>query len=141
MVRDLQDQSVDIWKRTLIAGNLAHHEGAHAAKAGQVKAHGLFENEVRDTVGEAAPDVTPWRMTLLIIISIDHLLAVALGELQQALPLLRRVLQVVVHCNDMSTTSVTQPCHYRVVFAIVSREIDERDGDMSFVMQRGAHFN
>jgi hypothetical protein len=63
-----------------------------------------------------------------------------LGEDQQAHHLLWRVLQVVVHSDDMGAAGVPQACHHRIVLPKIPRKTDERDGHTRPVDERAAHF-
>jgi hypothetical protein len=63
-----------------------------------------------------------------------------LGEGQQAHHLLWRVLQVVVHSDDMGAAGVPQACHHRIVLPKIPRKTDERDGHTRPVDERAAHF-
>ena len=88
----LQDQPVNVGKGALVAGNLLRDKGAHATKARQIKALRLVEHKIGDPVRKAASKIPPPRMLLFFVVCIDHLLAAALGEGQQALHLRGRVL-------------------------------------------------
>ena len=57
IVRDLQDQSVDIRKRPLVAADFAYDKGANAPETGEIKTLWLFEYEIGDAVGEATPEL------------------------------------------------------------------------------------
>jgi len=75
-----------------------------------------------------------------IVVGIDHLLPATLGKGKQALDLLGRILQVVVHRNNIRSASVTHPCQYRVVLAIVSRQADKCDRHSRVLDQPAADF-
>ena len=72
IVCDLQDESVDIWKRALVATNLAHDKGADATETGQIQTLRLVENEIGDTIGKATAEVAPKGVLLIVVIRIDH---------------------------------------------------------------------
>ena len=78
-------------------------------------------------------------MVLIVVESIDDLLSAPLSKSEQSLDLLRRVLQVVVHCNYMRSARMAQPRHDCVVLSIVSCEFDQCDGYTGAVDQSAAH--
>jgi hypothetical protein len=55
--------------------------------------------------------------------------------LQQAQHLARRILQIVVHGDDMRAGCLAQPRHHRVVLAEIAREVDERDRHLGARLQ------
>src|SRR6266851_3147573 len=140
IVCDLQDEPIDIRKWALVASNLAHDKGADATKTGQIQTLRLFENEISNTIGKAAAEVAPKRVLLIVVIGIDHLSPGLLRKSQQALHLLRGVLQVIVHGDDMSPSRIPQPSHHRVVLPIVAREVNECDRHTCFIDQSLAYF-
>jgi hypothetical protein len=79
-------------------------------------------------------------MPLIVKVGVDHLLAAALGEGQQALDFLGRVLHVVVHGDDMGPADVMQARHDRIVLAVVSRQVDKGDRHSRAVNQGTAYF-
>src|SRR6266404_2022856 len=137
---DLQDEPIDIRKWALVASNLAHDKGADATKTGQIQTLGLVEDEISNTIGKAAAEVAPRRVLLIVVIGIDHLSPGLLRKSQQALHLLRGVLQVIVHGDDMSTSRMPQPSHHRVVLPIVAREVNECNRHTCFIDQSLAYF-
>ena len=123
----LQDKTVDIRKRPVIAGDLARDKGAHAAEAREVEPLWLVEDKPGDPVGEAAAEIAPVGVPLLVVIGVDDLMAALLRVGEEALDLLRRVLQIVVHRDDVGARRVAQPGHHRVVLAVIARQVDEGD--------------
>src|SRR6267378_2733325 len=90
----LKNQAIDIRKWTLITTDFSYHKRAHAAEAGKVQAAGFVEDKIRDPARKTAGKVAPHRMSLIVVVGIDHLLAAPLAKSQKALHLLRRILQV-----------------------------------------------
>jgi len=99
----LKNQSIDIRKGALITTDFSYHERAHATEAREIQTSRLVKDEICDPARKAASEVAPHRMSLVIVVGIDHLLAAPLAKSQKALHLLRRILQVVVHRNYVSS--------------------------------------
>jgi hypothetical protein len=59
IVRDLQDEPIDIRKRALVASNLAYDKGADAPETRQIQTLRLVENEIGNTIGKATAEVAP----------------------------------------------------------------------------------
>jgi hypothetical protein len=74
----------------------------------------------------------------LVVEGVDDLVPGALRMREEALDLLRRVLQIVVHRDDVRASRVAQPGHNRVVLAIIAREIDQRDRDAGLLDESAA---
>src|SRR5260370_24436788 len=139
VVCHLEGEPVNVGEGPIVAGDFAHHESAHAAEARQVEALWLVEDKIRYPVGKAAGEVAPNRVPFLIIIGVDDLLARLLVESQQTRDLLWRVLQVVVHRDDMRSAGLSQSRHYRIMFAIVAGQVDQRDWNVRLVNERAAY--
>ena len=128
ILRDLEDQPVDIGIRPLVARRDAlAHEGGDAAEAREIEARRLVDQPVGAPVGEAAAEVAPGGMLLLGIVGVDRVVVAVARMLEQALHLARRVLQVVVHGDGVGAARPRQARHDRVVLAEIAAEAQHRD--------------
>ena len=101
-LRHLHDQAVDVRIGAAIAGHRAHHQRRHAAERGQIQPSWLVQQPVGHPVGEPAAQVAPAGVLLGGIARVDHVPVAQPGMVVQAHDLLGRVLQVVVHGDDVS---------------------------------------
>ena len=120
----LHDQPVHIGVGAAVPGDLGHHQRAHAAEGGQIEPLRLVEQRIRHLVGEAAAEVAPAFMLLFGVTGIDHVPMAEPGVVVQLHHLLRRVLQVVVHGDDIGAAGMPQPGHDRIMLAVVPRVLD-----------------
>ncbi len=97
------------------------------------------EQSIRAPIGEAAARIAPGGVRLRRVVRVDDILAGALRMLQEPQHFGWRVLQIIIHGDDVRATRSAQARHHRIVLAKIARQIDQGDRHSGAREQFAAH--
>ena len=105
----LKDQPVNVRIWAMVLTDLIDNKPRHTSERGQVKSAWFIKHYVSAKISKFTAKIAPERVLLLCIKGVDDILARRRGIFIKAFHFGRRVLQIVIHGNDMLAFRGPQP--------------------------------